>query len=81
MFPAIDPIPGPPLAETAGEETMCAVLAVEWNDPDQRGNMLAGRLRTRTKHAVLSTLRTDYLTTHSTFVSSMWCSMILKTAL
>lgn len=81
MFPAIDAMSGVHLAETASQEAMGAVPAVEWDDPDQRGNMLAGRLRTRTKHAVLSTSRTGYLSTHSAFASGMQYGLFPMTAL
>jgi len=69
------------LAQAAREESIAAVLTVEWNNPDQRRDMLARRLWTRAKHAGLSALWTGHLAAHSALLSVTWGSTHSLTAL
>lgn len=70
MFAPIDPVSGLLLAQTAGEESSAAVLAMEGNNPDQCSHMLSRRLRTRTQRAFLPTTWAGHLAAHSGLVSS-----------
>jgi hypothetical protein len=68
MFPAIHRMLGIIHAQAARQESMPAVLTMERNNADQRGDKLARRLRTRTKHAVLPALWAGNPATHSALI-------------
>ena len=51
---------------------MATVLALKWNNPNQRRNQFTRRLWPHTKRSILSTSWTDHLATHSVFISRRW---------
>jgi hypothetical protein len=66
MLAAIHRVLGLVQTQPTGEKPMTAVLAMEWGDKEQRSHVFARRLRMRSEHAPVLTVRTRELPAHWT---------------